>query len=295
MNLAEQETTQAEPEAAELALSEVPPAGETNAASDAQPDAGEGDEPGELVVSIGEEAPPQTEEQSAPGWVRDLRKQNRELTKRLKELEAKDKQPAQSAPPPKPTFESCDWDEGKFADAVVEWNTAKRQADEVQANQQKLVDQAQEAWNAKVAAYSERKQALPAEVNDAESTVIDALVAQWGPEVGELRWKLIVDGADDPAMLMLALGKYPEKVKELAKIESLARFTMQAGKMEAAMKVTKRTATVAPEKPMTGTAAVGVGGADATLERLRKEADKTGDRSAVVNYIRKQKLAQRNR
>lgn len=283
MKLAEQETTQAEPEAAELASSEVPPAGETEAASDAQPEAGEGEEPGELVVSIGEDAPPQTEEQSAPAWVRDLRKQNRELTKRLREFEAKDKQPAQPALPPKPTLESCDWDEGKFADAVVDWNNASRQAEQAQEEKRKAEQAQQEFQQKRINAYHEAKVAMPVEdMEEAEATV--------GAMLNPVQQQILIHGAKNPALLILALGKYPEKAKQLAAIDDLAEFAFTAARMELEVKTSTRKAPVAPEKPMTGTAAVGVGGADATLERLRDEAMKTGN-FTKVNAYKSQKRA----
>jgi len=216
--------------------------------------------------------------------VRDLRRHNRELTKRLKELEAKERQqPVQTALPPKPTLESCDYDADEFERQLDGWKDAKRQADDAEASARKQQEQAEQAWQSRLSTYTERKQALPADdVDDAEQSVRELF--------GDMRWAILVDGADDPAMLVYALGKYPERAKELAKIESLAQFTFKAAKLESELKVTKRKPTVAPEKTMTGTAPVGVAGADATLERLRADAEKTGDYSKVIAY-RKQKRA----
>jgi hypothetical protein len=284
MNVADNETDQYEADAAETVVNETSDAGEIQAAStDAEaPDSGDDD--GELIVSIGEEAPPQPEETAAPAWVRDLRKHNRELTKRLKELEAKEKlQPVQTALPPKPTLESCDYDADEFERQLDGWKDAKRQADDAEASARRQQENAEQAWQSRLSTYTERKQALPADdVDDAEQSVRELF--------GDMRWAILVDGADDPAMLVYALGKYPERAKELAKIESLAQFTFKAAKLESELKVTKRKPTVAPEKTMTGTAPVGVAGADATLERLRADAEKTGDYSKVIAY-RKQKRA----
>lgn len=284
MNVADSEADQQEADAAETVVNETSDAGEIQAAStDAEaPDSGDDD--GELIVSIGEEAPPQPEETAAPAWVRDLRKHNRELTKRLKELEAKERQqPVQTALPPKPTLESCDYDADEFERQLDGWKDAKRQADDAEASARKQQEQAEQAWQSRLSTYTERKQALPADdVDDAEQSVRELF--------GDMRWAILVDGADDPAMLVYALGKYPERAKELAKIESLAQFTFKAAKLESELKVTKRKPTVAPEKTMTGTAPVGVAGADATLERLRADAEKTGDYSKVIAY-RKQKRA----
>ena len=284
MNVADSEADQQEADAAETVVNETSDAGEIQAAStDAEaPDSGDDD--GELIVSIGEEAPPQPEETAAPAWVRDLRRHNRELTKRLKELEAKERQqPVQTALPPKPTLESCDYDADEFERQLDGWKDAKRQADDAEASARKQQEQAEQAWQSRLSTYTERKQALPADdVDDAEQQVRELF--------GDMRWAILVDGADDPAMLVYALGKYPERAKELAKIESLAQFTFKAAKLESELKVTKRKPTVAPEKTMTGTAPVGVAGADAALERLRADAERTGDYSKVIAY-RKQKRA----
>lgn len=284
MNVADSEADQQEADAAETVVNETSDAGEIQAASaDAEAPAS-GDDDGELIVSIGEEAPPQPEETAAPAWVRDLRRHNRELTKRLKELEAKERQqPVQTALPPKPTLESCDYDADEFERQLDGWKDAKRNADDAEAAARKQQEQAEQAWQSRLSTYTERKQALPADdVDDAEQSVRELF--------GDMRWAILVDGADDPAMLVYALGKYPERAKELAKIESLAQFTFKAAKLESELKVTKRKATVAPEKTMTGTAPVGVAGADAALERLRADAERTGDYSKVIAY-RKQKRA----
>jgi hypothetical protein len=285
MNVADSEADQQEADAAETVVNETSEAGEIQAAStDAEaPDSGDDD--GELIVSIGEEAPPQPEETAAPAWVRDLRKHNRELTKRLKELEAKERQqPVQTALPPKPTLESCDYDADEFERQLDGWKDAKRNADDAEAAARKQQEQAEQAWQSRLSTYTERKQALPADdVDDAEQSVRELF--------GDMRWAILVDGADDPAMLVYALGKYPERAKELAKIESLAQFTFKAAKLESELKVTKRKATVAPEKTMTGTAPVGVAGADAALERLREKAERTGDYSEVIAYRKRQRAA----
>jgi hypothetical protein len=284
MNVADSEADQQEADAAETVVNETSEAGEIQAASTDAEAPESGDDDGELIVSIGEEAPPQPEETAAPAWVRDLRKHNRELTKRLKELEAKEKlQPVQTALPPKPTLESCDYDADEFERQLDGWKDAKRNADDAEASARKQQEHAEQAWQSRLSTYTERKQALPADdVDDAEQHVRELF--------GDMRWAILVDGADDPAMLVYALGKYPERAKELAKIESLAQFTFKAAKLESELKVTKRKPTVAPEKTMTGTAPVGVAGADAALERLRADAERTGDYSKVIAY-RKQKRA----
>lgn len=71
----------------------------------------------------------------APQWVKDLRKgfketqkENRELRRQLEEALAKPaehQQPQPDAIPPKPTLESCDYDEQAFEQALTDWHEKK--------------------------------------------------------------------------------------------------------------------------------------------------------------------------
>jgi hypothetical protein len=242
---------------------------------------------GELVVSIGEEAPPQDEFTAAPTWVRDLRKQNRELSKRAKELEqrlAEKEQPQQTALPAKPTLEACDYDADAYERQLTQWFDAKRAHDDAEAQQRKAQEQAEAAWQAKLQAYEASKAKLgAADVDDVEHVVRQMF--------NETQWAILVDGADNAALLTYALGKNPAKAKELASVASLSQFAFKAAKIEAEIKTMKRTAKPAPEGAITGTSPGAIGGADATLERLRAEALKTGDMTKVVAYRRQLRAA----
>ncbi len=246
---------------------------------DNQPD---GEDEGELVVSIGEEAPPSDESSRAPEWVRDLRKRDRENVKRIKELEARlqeKEQPAAVALPNKPTLEGCDYDAEAFEANLAKWYDAKRVHDEAAAQQRKAQEAAEQAWQAKVASYQESKAKLPAhDVDEAEDLVRQTF--------NETQWAILVDGLDNPALVIYALGKNPAKAKELAAVGSLSRFAVLAGRLETEVKTSKRTAKPNPETSITGLAAGGIKGSDATLERLREEAMRTGDLSKVTAYKR---------
>lgn len=233
-------------------------------------------EEGDLVVSIGEEAPPQQDEQAAPAWVREVRKQNRELVKRVKELEAQRKEP-EKALPAKPTLETCDYDADAFEAKLAEWYEAKRSHDAAEAEKKRQEQEQEQAWQERLDAYEKAKQGLPAaDVDDAEDTVKQMF--------DPVRWSIIVDGADNPALLIYALGKHPERAKELAETKSLSRFTFKAAKLEAELKTTRRKASVEPEKPITGTAGGLSGSVDNQLERLREKAMQTGNFTEVIRY-----------
>jgi len=258
-------------------------------ATDESPEGGaadEGTEDGELVVTIGDSTPVDTEEEEkkAPEWVRELRKKNREDTRRIKELEEKLKATTAEPKPVelavKPTLASCDYDEEEFAKALDEWHDKKRQHDEHVKGLQDAEAKATAEWQAKLDGYQKAKQDLRLKDFDeaeAEAKTIFSVTQQG----------IIVQGAENPALVVYALGKNPEKAQELAAIKDAVKFTFAVAKLEAQLKVSKKSSAPPPEERIA--AARGVSGAvDSTLDRLREEAAKTGDFTKVHQY--KQKL-----
>jgi hypothetical protein len=121
---------------------------------------GEETEEDDVIVSIGEETPPPDEQAQAPGWVKELRKANREKEKRIRELEAKLNQTPENKPlvvGPKPRLEDHDWDADKYESALTDWFERKRQAD-AEAQKAKQAEQAQQqAWQEKLDGYGKAK------------------------------------------------------------------------------------------------------------------------------------------
>jgi hypothetical protein len=90
-------------------------------------------------------------------------------------------------------------------------------------------------------------------------------------------------------LVSAALGKHPGKLAELAAIEDPIKFAAAVAKLEGTLKVQKRTRAPEPETIERGNASVRQGGADQQLEKLEKEAARTGDRSKVIAYKRDQR------
>ena len=240
----------------------------------------------ELIVTIGEEAPPQEEEKPAPEWVRELRKSHRELQKRNRELEAKltqDQAPKSPEIGKKPTLEDFDYDAEKFENSLAQWFERKRQADEQAAKVQADIEKQQQEWQAKLQGYGKAKAELKVkDYDDAEGIVQESFnTTQQG---------VILQGADNPALLVYALGKNPKKAKELASISDPVKFAFAIAKLETQLKVTNRKAASPPEKTVQGTGRVS-GTVDSTLDRLRAEAEKTGNYSKVMAYKRQKRTA----
>lgn len=245
----------------------------------------------ELVVSIGNEEPtpdPVAEEaRQAPEWVKELRKQNREYQKRIRQLERNTQAaPAaqgetNAAPPKKPTLQDVDYDTGAYEARLDDWYKAKAKFDQQQAELQRKQDDINKAWIAKLASYNTAKAELKVrDFDDAEAAMMDTLsVTQRG---------IILDGAKKPAIVMYALGKNPKKAAELAAIASPIAFAFAIADLERELKVTSRKPSAAPEQIPSGNASKS-GSVDNTLERLRDEAGKTGDFTKVMAYKRQQK------
>ena len=272
---------------------EEPEVEEDTDTSEADTDAVEADaEDEDFVVTINGEAPdPEDEEEArAPHWVRDLRKQYREEKRRAKDLEQKlaqvERRSAPAAQPlgPKPTLEAADYDTDRYEKDLAAWYEKKRQHDERQISIQAEQQAVQRDWEKKLESYHSSKADL--KVRDyemAEDVVQDTLsVMQQG---------MIVQGADNPALVVYALGKNPKKAKELASITDPVKFAFAVAKLETNLKVTSRKASAKPEKKVSSGTGRPSGSVDSTLERLRAEAERTGDYSKVFQYKKQKRSA----
>lgn len=271
------------------------PAEDENNPSDAGGAEGSDDEASaaaddEVVVTIGEEAPPTEEEEQhakAPEWVRELRKTSREDKRRIRELEEKLKSTAATEHNPvfklgkKPTLEEHDYDTEKFEASLAQWYEDKRKSDEQATAAEAAAKKQQEAWQAKLDSYGKAKTSLKVkDFEDAEIVTQDVLsVTQQG---------IILQGSENPALVVYALGKNPKKAKELASETDPVKFAFAVAKLETQLKVTNRKAPPPPEKTVHGSGGTS-GAVDSTLDRLRADAEKTGDYSKVLQYKRQKK------
>jgi hypothetical protein len=64
------------------------------------------------------------------------------------------------------------------------------------------------------------------------------------------------------------------------------KFAFAAARLEGQTKMERRRAGTSPEGRVTGAAPLS-GGSDKTLERLEKEAERTGDRTKLIQYRKK--------
>lgn len=244
-------------------------------------------EPDEVTVTIGDEAPQvDAEQERAPAWVRELRKSHRELQRKVREYEERERSaPAASQPkppPPKPKLEDHDYDTDRYETALESWY---RQRDAHEAAERKAREAAEEqdrAWKSKLEAYGKAKADLRVrDYDEAEHAVMEAFsVTQQG---------VVLQGSENPALLVYALGKNPKRAKELSGITDPVRFAFAVAKLEAQLKVQPRAKPPAPEKTVPAGSAPVSGNSEQTLERLREEASKTGDFTKVLRFKQQMK------
>lgn len=257
---------------------------ETNAIAADEGDDDDGEE--DVVISIGEESPPQEEETRAPEWVRELRKANREKERKIRELEAKLNATATETKPvalgKKPTLEDCDYDSEEYENKLTAWYEQKREYDAAEANAQAQRDAEAKAWQDKLDSYAKARASLKVrDYEDAEAAALDTFnVTQQG---------IVIQGSENPALLIYALGKNTARAKELASINDPVKFAFAVAKLETQLKVTNRKAAASPERTISTGGGRISGSVDSTLDRLREEALKTGDMSKVMAYKRSKK------
>lgn len=244
--------------------------------TDAASEDGE-DDGGETFIGFGDE---EDEDEAAPASgsessvIRELRKANREAQRRIAELE-RGTAPKTVELGPKPTLESCDYDEEAFEAKLTEWHAQKAEVDAQKREAEAAAERHQAEWKGRVETYQTAKTNLGvADFDDAEAEVFSALP-------NDVTALLVRIG--NPA-LVYALHRSPTKLEQLSKL-NLADAAVQLGEWKAGLKVTKRKAP-APDRPIAGKA--GSTGS-AHLERLREKARKTGDYS---DYFKAKRAAQ---
>lgn len=251
---------------------------EQESESESDPD----DEEESRVVTLGEEDL-EEEHEEAPGWVKKVRKSNRRLeseNKKLKRelLQRSTEGPAKVELGEKPTLKSAKYDDKLYEKQLSEFYDRKRAIDAQAAKSKKAVEVQTVEWEKRQGRYTTQK----SEHGFSDFAEVEELVTN---TLNTVQQSIIVQGAEDSALLVYALGKNPKKLEELAAVKNPVDFAVKIGNMESQLKVTKRKAP-APEKRVAGKTG-GLGGSDdATLTRLREKAAKTGDYTEVTAYKR---------
>ena len=243
------------------------------------------DDEGGLVISIGGEAPTPKDVddfngQPAPDWVKQMRKENRELKRQLKTSPSTQQEQAKQEVTlgKKPTLDDHDYDADAYEQALDLWYEKKREYDHQEQSKKSEQESAEKQWETVISDFEQKKVGLKvSDFEEAEDTIKDSLsVVQQG---------ILLQGAENSARVVYALGKNPKRLKEIASITDPVKFAFALAKLETQMKDNRRKAETPPEKGIRGSANIS-GGKDSKLEALEREAEKTGDRSKIIAHKR---------
>ena len=179
----------------------------------------------------------------------------------------------------KPTLAGCDFDEDRFAAELEGWHAKKLQVEAERVRQEEAQKAEQQRWQSRLESVNKAAQGL--KVRD-----YDDAAAVFEDSFSVVQQAIIMAGPEDSkasAVLKYALGKNPKKAKELAAITDPVRFAFAVAKLETQLKVEPRKTAPPPDTPVRSSVA-NAAAVDSTLARLRAEAERTGDYSAVTRY-----------
>ncbi|MDK0482206.1 phage capsid protein [Salmonella enterica] len=234
--------------------------------------------PEEYSLRVGDEEIPLTEEdddhvdgQPAPQWVKDLRKgfketqkENRELRRQLEEALAKpaEQQPTQTqtdAIPPKPTLESCDYDEQAFETALTDWHEKKSRAEQQKQQQQRQQQEVIQRFKQRLEKHNERSTRLP--VKDYRET--EEIVRR---ELPAIQQEILIHAADEGSELIAyALGKNQQLRQRVAAETDPIRAAFLLGQISKQVSLAPK-----PKKAPKPEPEVRGGGADAKQDDFNK-------------------------
>lgn len=194
-----------------------------------EPESQEADE--EYSLQIGEEEISLAEEEDeddidgkpAPQWVKELRKNFKQLQKENRELKRQQESPAESpaqqevhqaeALPSKPTLESCDYDEEVFEKALTDWHEKKSRVEQQNQAKEDQQKQFQQRFNDRLDQHRERAKKLPVK----DYAEMEAIVQS---ELPVLHQEILIHAADEGSELIAyGLGKN-EKLRQRLSAET---------------------------------------------------------------------------
>lgn len=284
---------------------------------------GEGEEDGDLIVSLGGEDEPADEDDDADEeaiagsldadapngaafariraaksdlkrQLKDVQRREQEQARRTRELEEQ----LQALRPAEPTIDvGAEPDLDNYTD---EYDTltpeakAKFKADHAAWAQRKLDADAQKAQREQHQQQQHQqwqKRLVDVEEATGKLGVKDQkeAVQSFDSTFSIVQRGIVMGALDEPqtsALMRYALGRNTSVARKLAAINDPVKFAVAIGELKATMKVTKgKKIAPAPDKRVKSGAS-GVAAVGNTLDRLEAEAAKTGDRTKVARYHR---------
>lgn len=243
----------------------------------------------EVEISIdGDEVKPDEEPpKDGKAWAK-ARIREREQDARIAQLEAEAQAriqpPAATDPGPKPTKESCEWDDDRHELELLAWH---KKNDAHQAEKSKAAQEAEvsrRTWEEKKVTIAKAEDELVKRAPEAKASIAKFHAAFVGDRMGKVAAIAHLFGEKAP-LIVAALGQDPARLKDLAEEKDLAFFIKKVSKLEDKVQEKKKATTPPPPEKKIGGTGGSSGAVDAQEERLREQAMKNGgDITALRAY-----------
>lgn len=240
----------------------------------------------EEILTFGDE--PTEVQETDNATIRHLREELKRAKKEASELRKSvpQEQPIEIGPEPDLWDDGIDGDTEKLKAAIREHDKKVAAAAARKATAEQAQESERKSWEAELSRYAEGKQKLGyADVDDAEETIKATL--------NLTQQAVLVKATDDPARVMYALAKNPDKLAELAAIQDPLKLAAKIAKLEGQLKMVKRRIAPDPDTPERGSAptAVKPNAVQQELDKLEAEWErKGGDRTHIRDFKKKHGL-----
>lgn len=217
-----------------------------------------------------------------PHLVAQLRTASDEKSRRIRELEHRLAQP-KIVRTPKPTIESCDYDDDTYDAKKAAWDANEAAADAQEHAPAPAQNDQAKAWQTDLAAYKASAAKLGDTFKVAEDTVIGSL--------SEAQQSTIVMAAKNPAQFINALGRSPNRLAALSLITNPIKLAAEVARIEGA-KTMPRREPANIDTPLRGSGQLSDG--DGSVKRasmVDKAAKDGGDTTALLNQMRAKRAA----
>lgn len=234
---------------------------------------------GDETLSFGDE--PETPEE-APTWAKHLRSEHARIAKENRDLRQQvaarqvEEAPVVVGPRPKAWDAGIDGDDEKLDAALDAWEAQKAAAADQERKREDAKRRQNDDWGKVQQRYNEEKARITVPGRDEAESVA---LAELSPQ----QQAVIARHADNPARFIIALGKNPAKLAQIASIEDPFALTKAMTKMEATLKQTKGPRPPEPSRTVQGRP-VSTTSDDKKLKKLEEEARRTGNRTELIAY-----------
>lgn len=241
----------------------------------------EGEEPEddeeETIIGFGEDGAGDEDE---AGLVPHLRATLRAKDAEIRKLRESVPPPKPIEVGPKPTMEGYEYDEEAYDAAKLAWDAKVAAAKAAENQAQEPAKAAQVEFRGALEQFATEKAALKVKgYDEAESDVTAAFNAE--------QTATVILAAKNKAAVIYALGKHPERLKQLAAIKNPVTLAVAVSELERDLKVTTKRRAPEPEGVVRGSAPLATGKGDKYLAKLEAKADETGDRTELIAYRKK--------